>query len=130
MSQQALEIVESIYDAWREGRSARRFMDPEIEYVNPPDAIEPGVRRGPDSLGRVREAFDDVRIEPREVIDAGGDEVVVLATVHVTGRGSRVPIEWNHGYIWTIKAGKAVRFRWFNDPAEALEEAGLPPLHG
>lgn len=65
---------------------------------------------------------DDVRIEPREFIEAG-DDVVVLADVHATGRGSGVPIHWEHGYIWTIEGGRAVRFRWFNDPAEALPAA-------
>lgn len=125
MSQENVDIVRSIYDAWREGTSARQYMHPEIEYVNPPDAVEPGTRRGADSFARIRDAYDDVRINPDEVIDAGGDEIVVIATVHATGRGSRVPIEWHHGYIWTIEQGRAVRFRWFNDPALALEAVGL-----
>jgi ketosteroid isomerase-like protein len=124
MSQENVEIVRAIYDAWREGSSARGFMDPQIEYVNPPDAVEPGTRRGADSFARIRDAYDDVRIEPEEFIDAG-DDVVVLATVHAVGRSSGVPMEWRQGYIWTIRAGKAIRFRWFNKPAQALDAAGL-----
>jgi len=120
MSAQNVEVVRSIYSAWRENRSARGYMHPEIEYVNPPDAVEPGTRSGADSFQRIRDAYDDVLIEPDELIDAG-DDVVVIATVNATGRASGVPIEWHHGYIWTIKQGKAVRFRWFNDPREALE---------
>jgi len=27
--------------------------------------------------------------------------------------------------VWTVRDGKAVRFQWFNDPAEALAAAGL-----
>lgn len=27
--------------------------------------------------------------------------------------------------VWTIRDGRAVCFRWFNDPREALEAAGL-----
>jgi ketosteroid isomerase-like protein len=99
-------------------------MHPEIEYVNPPDAVEPGTRSGADSFARILDAYDDVRIKPDKLIDAG-DDVVVIATVNATGRGSGIPIEWHHGYIWTIKEGKAVRFRWFNDPSEALEAMGL-----
>jgi len=124
MSQQNVQLVRSIYDAWREGTSARGFMDPEIEYVNPPDAVEPGTRQGAASFGRIRDAYDDVRVEPHEFIDAGED-VVVLAQVRGVGRGSGVPIEWQHGYIWTVREGKAVRFRWFNDPAQALSAAGM-----
>lgn len=89
--------------------------------------MEPGTRRGPKSFARIRDVYDDVKIEPYEFIDAG-DDVVVLAKVHATGRGSGVPIEWTHGYIWTVRAGKAARFRWYNDPAQALEAAGLRPF--
>jgi ketosteroid isomerase-like protein len=124
MSEQSVEIVRAIYDAWRERRSWRSYMDPQIEYVNPPDAVEPGTRHGPESFVRITDAYDDVSVEPYEFINAG-DEVVVLARVHATGRGSGVPIEWHHGYIWTLKGGKAVRFRWYNDPAQALEAAGI-----
>jgi ketosteroid isomerase-like protein len=124
MPQSDLEIVRAIYDAWRDGKSARAFIAADVEYVNPPDAVEPGTRRGPDAFRGIRDAYDDVRIEPQEFIDAGSD-VVVIATVHATGRGSGVPIEWHHGYIWTIEAGRAVRFRWFNNPAEALAAAGI-----
>jgi ketosteroid isomerase-like protein len=124
MSAQNVEIVRSIYSAWWENRSARRYIHPEIEYVNPPDAVEPGTRSGADSFARIRDAYDDVRIKPDKLIDAG-DDVVVIATVNATGRGSGIPIEWHHGYIWTINEGKAVRFRWFNDPREALEAMGL-----
>ena len=124
MSDESIQVVRAIYDAWREGRSVRPLMDDQIEYVNPPDAVEPGTRHGPASFEAILDVYDDVRIEPQEMIDAG-DDVVVLATVTATGRGSGVPIVWHHGYIWTVAQGKAVRFRWFNDPAEALAAAGI-----
>ncbi len=120
-----MEVVRGIYRAWLEDRSARSYIDPDIEYVNPPDAVEPGTLRGPDSFALIRDAYDDVRVEPDNVIDAGEDEVVVIATVHATGRGSGVPIEWRQGYIWTIRGGKGVRFRWFREPGQALAAAGL-----
>ena len=126
MSEQSLEVVRRIYEAWHEGRSARDLMDAEIEYINPPDAVEPGTRRGRATFSRFRDAFEDVHIEPYEFIDTG-DEVVVLANVHATGRESGVPIEWRHGYIWTVERGVATRFRWFNDPAQALQAAGIAP---
>jgi ketosteroid isomerase-like protein len=124
MSEAAVEIVRRIYEAWREGRSARALIHSEIEYINPPYAVEPGTRRGPDSFARIRDVYEDVRVEPYEFINAG-EVVVVLATVHGTGRESGVPVEWNQGYIWTVEGGKATRFRWYNDPAQALEAAGV-----
>lgn len=123
--QDKVEVVREIYSAWREGRSARAFMHPEIEYVNPPDAVEPGTRRGPKAFGAIRSSYDDVVVEPQEYIDAPGDEVVVIARVTGRGRGSGFPVEWRHGYVWTVRDGVAVRFQWFNRPEEALAAAGL-----
>jgi ketosteroid isomerase-like protein len=124
MSQDNVEVVRAIYAAWLQGESARDFIDPEIEYVNPPDAVETGTRRGRHAFAGIRDAYEDVRIEPTQFIDAG-DEVVVIARVTGTGRGSGVDIDWRHGYIWTLRDGKGVRFRWFNKSEQALAAAGL-----
>jgi hypothetical protein len=48
----------------------------------------------------------------------------VLATITGTSRGAGVPIDREHGYVWTIRDGQAVRFRWFHSHAEALEAVG------
>ena len=124
MSQENVEIVRRIYAAWLAGTSARGFMDPEIEYVNPPDAVETGTLRGPESFGLVRDAYDDVEVRPERFVDAG-DDVVVVATLSGTSRGAGVPIEREQGYVWTVRDGKAIRFRWFSTPREALAAAGL-----
>jgi ketosteroid isomerase-like protein len=124
MSQENVEIVRGIYAAWLAGTSARGFMDVEIEYVNPPDAVETGTLRGPASFGLIRDAYDDVQVRPDRFIDAG-DDVVVVATLTGISRGGRIPVEREQGYVWTIHDGKAIRFRWFSTPHEALEAAGL-----
>jgi hypothetical protein len=51
----------------------------------------------------------------------------VLVIARLTGRasGSGVEIDTQQGYIWTVRDGVAVRFRWFRRPHEALEGAGL-----
>jgi ketosteroid isomerase-like protein len=125
MSEQNVEIVRSIYAAWLQGESAGSLIDPEIEYVNPSDAVESGTRRGRKAFAGIRDAYEDVRVEPEEIIDAGDDEVVVIARVTGKGRGSGVEIDWRQGYVWTIRDGKGIRFRWFTDPEQALEAAGL-----
>ena len=124
MSRENVELVRRIYAAWREGTSARGFMDVDIEYVNPPDAVETGTRRGPASFGLIREAYDDVEVRPQRFIDAG-DDVVVVALLTGTSRGGRLPVEREQGYVWTIENGKAIRFRWFRTRQEALEAVGL-----
>jgi ketosteroid isomerase-like protein len=65
-----------------------------------------------------------VRVEPERFIDGGAD-VVVIARITGKGKGSGLDIDWRQGYVWTVRDGKAVRFRWFTKPEQALEAAGL-----
>ena len=65
MSHESVQVVRSIYTLG-EGTSARGYMHAEIEHVNPPDAVETGTRQGADSFARIRDVYDEVRIEPRE----------------------------------------------------------------
>jgi ketosteroid isomerase-like protein len=127
MSEANVSLVRAIYDAWSSGRSAAPFIDEAVEYVNPPYAVEPGVKVGRKMFAAIRSSYDDVRIEPQEYLDTPGDDVVVIA--RVTGRGhmSGLEVDWRQGYIWTIQGGRVVRFRWFNAPDEALAAAGLSP---
>jgi|SRR5436190_20597781 len=124
MSESNVEVVRAIYEAWAEGRSAAPFIDKELEYVNPPDAVEPGTKRGRHYLAKIRDVYPELRVEPERYIDAG-DDVVVVAKIRGRGRGSGLETQWSQGYVWTIEDGKAIRFRWFNDPGEALEAAGI-----
>jgi ketosteroid isomerase-like protein len=132
MSDQNVSIVLAIHEALARGESPAtlELLHPDIEYVNPPGAVEPGTRRGiaayEDALRSMHEALDDVHIEAREVIDAG-DQVVVLATFTARGRSSGAQRQHEDGYVWTVRDGKAVSFQWFNDPAKALEAVGLSP---
>jgi ketosteroid isomerase-like protein len=130
MSQEEVEIVRRIYEVWgAEGSPvASGLLDPEVEWVNPPEAVEPGTRRGIDAFATaaqtVADTFEGVGVEIEEFVDAG-ELVVVLATLRGRGRGSGATVERKQGYVWTIQEGKAVRFQWFNSPAKALEAAGL-----
>ena len=124
MSQENVEVVRRIYDAWDREESARDFIAADVEYVNPSYAVEPGTRRGRKSFSVVRETYEDFELRVERFIDAGED-VVVLAHYTASGRGSRVPVAGEHGYVWTVHDGAAVRFQWFQSHREALEAAGL-----
>ena len=124
MSQKNVELVRCIYDAWDRKESARDFIAADLEYVNPSYAVEPGTRHGRKSLAVVRGTYEDFEIKVERIIDAG-DETVVLAQFTGSGSVSGVPVEGEHGYVWTVRDGLAVRFQWFQSHREALEAAGL-----
>ena len=48
MSEENVEVVRRFYAAWSgdELPGPTELMNPEIEYVNPDRAVEPGTRRG------------------------------------------------------------------------------------
>jgi uncharacterized protein len=130
MSEENVEVVRLIYSSWAPGSSPAEsnLLHPDIEWVNPSDALEPGTRRGIEAFTSITEGLDDTitdfRIEVERCIDAG-DRVVVIATMRGSGSRSGIEIKRRHGSVWTIRDGKAVRFQWFYEPAEALEAVGL-----
>ena len=123
MAEQHVALIREIYRRWAAEESAFDLIDPELEYVNPPNAVESGTRHSRDTLSKVREVYPDFRVEPERFVDAGED-VVVIGIAHGTS-ASGVVAQWRQGYIWTVRDGRAVRFRWFNEPSEALKAAGV-----
>jgi len=118
-----VEVVRSIYRLWGENESARDLIDDELEYVNPPYAVEAGTRHDRGALRTIREVYPDFRVEPERFVDAGEDVVVVGVARGTSASG--IEAQWRQGYVWTVRNGRAIRFRWFNDPDEALKAVGL-----
>jgi len=69
-------------------------------------------------------AWEDWRLEVRELIDAGDN---VLAIVHQSGRSKATGLEVDMDFaqVWTLKDGKQTRMRMYADPDEALRAVGL-----
>jgi ketosteroid isomerase-like protein len=110
-----------------------RRVDPEllagdVEWVNPPEAVEPGTRQGADSFNKaianVFAAWDDVRFDTERVID-NGDEVVALGQLHGRVHGPGMEVDSPHGQIWTFRDGRVTRMEWFTTHRETMEAAGL-----
>ena len=115
------------------GRAAKsvdrpNYMDPDIEYVNPAGAVEPGTRRGvaafTTAVEGVFEGWETWEMEP-ERFTAVADQVVVVLKYRARGRGSGVEVEGRESALWTLRQGKVTRYAWFEGPEEALEAAGL-----
>jgi ketosteroid isomerase-like protein len=123
VSAENVSVVRAIYERWNGNESTSDLVAEDLEYINPPYAIETGVRRGRHSLRLVREAYPEFHLEPERFIDAG-EEIVVPASI--TGRSvSGVEVNTRQTYVWTVRGGVAVRFRWFNELDEALAAVGL-----
>jgi ketosteroid isomerase-like protein len=127
VSAENVNLIRRIYDAWDREESARDFIAEDVEYVNPSYAVEPGTRRGRASFRVVRETYEDFRVHIEEILDAGGDDVLVLAHYTASGRGSGISLEGEHAYVWTVRDGQAVRFQWFQSHQEAYKAAGMSP---
>ena len=132
MSADGVEVVRRIHEAVRRGDSPRRLglFAEDVEYVNPPDAVEPGTLHGIDAFERafsdIDDTFDGVQIEVEEFVDVG-ERILVLARLRGHGRASGAAVDIRQGYVWTIRDGLAVRFQWFNDREQARAAAGLSP---
>jgi uncharacterized protein len=66
------------------------------------------------------EAFDALRLEPEEFIDAG-DHVVVLLNQRIRGKGSGAEVTGHIAHVWTMSDGQVLRLRIFGDKEKALE---------
>jgi ketosteroid isomerase-like protein len=131
MSQENVEIVRRIYEEGlidRDQAAVLELATPDIEYVNPPEAIEPGIRRGPVEVAKAMrsfaEFFDSSRHELHELFDRG-DAVVAAVSCYTRGRGSDREIVHEEAHTWTLRDGRIARFEWGRDLGAALEAAGL-----
>jgi ketosteroid isomerase-like protein len=69
-------------------------------------------------------AWDDWRLEVRELIDAG-DEVVAI--VHQSGisKTTGLRVDMDFAQLWTVEDGRQTYMRMYADPDEALRAAGV-----
>lgn len=73
---------------------------------------------------RLRETWDDYRIEVEELVDAG-DRVFATIVRHGRGRISGAQVSNRLFNVWTFRDGAAVALDSIADRAEALALAGI-----
>jgi ketosteroid isomerase-like protein len=135
MSQENVEVVRRIYDAWiaRDSETVVSAYDSEIRLNPDPEAWWVGMDDdylGPEGVRRylraVYEAFEDYRPEMEKIIDVGQGRVLTLAVEHGRGRGSGAQVQAARtAHLWTLRDGKAVQIDLFLDRKRALEAVGL-----
>lgn len=132
MASDRVELVRGIYELWNRGDRAAtiELLQPDVEFVNPDYAVEPGTRRGVSSvreamIENLDAAFSSYELDPHELIPAGEAQVLVLLMFRACGRDSGARIEVAEQHLWTLRDGKISRIEWFHDEAEARRAAGL-----
>jgi ketosteroid isomerase-like protein len=87
-----------------------------------------GEHRGRDGFKRLFEewqsAWEDLRVEPRELVDAG-DRLIVTVDIAGSGKGSGVPAALRYFDVYTLRGGRISRHEMFADRAAALTAAGV-----
>ena len=130
MSEENVEIVRRLHGAINaaDTEAALTLMDPEIVWVQNPNAPDPRTYRGHDGMREFREelgeAFEDVRLDAERFIDAG-NQVVALGSMRARGVGSGVEVRETRGWVWTLRDGKVIRHRTYDNHETALEAVGL-----
>lgn len=133
MSDENVELVRGMY---RQGDPSRFFdlLDEEVVVDTSAAGLlpdHPGVIRGKrDVVDYFRHYWgtwdDGYVLEATEVLDVGEDRVLAIHHERGRGRGSGAPFEHTWASLYTLRAGKLLRFATFSSREAALEAAGLP----
>ena len=132
MSEENIQLVREGIAAMEQGdvEALLALSHPEVEWVNPDYAVEPGTRHGLAGFRKAIEAthdsFAELRFHIEEIIDVE-DRVVATGIMSARGKGSGVEMRQPFGNVFTIKDGKVIRMQWYNDTAEARAAAGIEP---
>ena len=127
-----IEIMNSSESVDEAMAAMESLIDPEIEWVNPDDAIERGTRKGLAGMRVVVENYiggaGTGATAQLDELEERGDSVFLVGRLHARGESSGAeavgpPV----GMIYTIRNGRILRIEWHYDVAEArarFEQAG------
>jgi ketosteroid isomerase-like protein len=126
MPESGREAIERGYAALNDGHvsAVLDLIEPDgFVWEEGERSLGAGIHHGRDTFVEfVRswtETFDDFRIELLDVLEEG-DELVVIGHQSGRGRASGLPVEIEVAHVWTVRDGRAVRWRSFGSRAAAL----------
>jgi ketosteroid isomerase-like protein len=131
MSEESVELATRVMEALSRQDLPRLLdlTDPAIEWHSFfAELGEGGVYRGHDGtrqyISDLTEAWEVVRADIDDVVGVG-DTAVLVGRIHYRGRGSGIETENPAGWLLKFRKGRAVYFRAYREPEQALEAAGL-----
>jgi ketosteroid isomerase-like protein len=132
MSETRIERLRAGYEALNRGTPEDEvaLLDPDFELLQASSIIDTaghfkGIGAVPASMGELEEVFEDLRLEPEELIEAPTGEILVLVHATGRGRGSGISIDNRIAHVWTFRDDRATRLVVYEERADALEALGL-----
>ncbi len=131
MSQENLEIVRGILAEFGETRQPTPETSPDFIWSTGswPAWTGPSEYRGADGFlqffGEWTAAYEEWAQEIEEILDAGGNQVVVITRQRGRLRNSDSWVDLQTGFVYTIEDGLLVRGDVHESRAEALKAVGL-----
>jgi uncharacterized protein len=121
-----VERLRGAYAAFNEGgvEAILERLAPEFQVRDRESSPDRQTRHGKEGIKQLfdsyMEAFDALRLDPEEFIDAG-DQIVVSLHQRIRGKGSGAEVVGRIAHVWTMSGGAALRLKIFADKESALE---------
>jgi len=132
MAPENVEVVRRAWDGWIRDRweGLVPYLDGDViwdtsHFHDWPESTYYGRKGVERFLTEWLDVWDDYEVEVEEILSAPDGRVVVVSRQRGKGRVSELDMEMRAGQINTVRDGKITRAENYEDPAEALEAAGL-----
>lgn len=123
MIEEALEALR-VRDASR----IQELVHPDVTLDLSRRVLNPDIYHGYEGLERfqaeVEELWEEMRLEPREIVEAG-DRALIRFQAHLRGKRGGVPMETEIFQVWTIRDGLLTEIVVVQERDEAERIAGL-----
>jgi ketosteroid isomerase-like protein len=129
MSQENVEVVRKVYEAWTCGDPPQAFecLDPEVVWEAIEDAPDAGTYRGYSGVKRYMDDwlqdFEMLGFEFRQSFEVEG-RLVMQQRGRTKGRGSGLTTVINYAAVYTFRASRVLTVKEYNTFGEALEAVG------
>ncbi len=129
MSQESVQRVRESYEfVDREHELDFDLLHPDVRWHTRADLPDTATHCGHDGAATLAagwfSAFDDLRVDVEELIDAG-DRVVAVLRLHGRARGGAHEVDMSETHVLTMHDGQVTEIHEYPTKAEALKAVGL-----
>jgi ketosteroid isomerase-like protein len=129
MSEENVEIIRSLYDRWGTEHWRTVFAEDVVWDASRLSGLpNAGVYHGHEGVTKFftlwLQAWEDPRVELRELVDAG-DKVVCTFSWTARGRTSGAEVEQEFFAVYELRDGKIVAFLQATSREDAMRDAGV-----